>query len=140
MSCDWDNDWGGCLDENGDPCYTCGGPGGGGGGLPGGSGGGVVITGGGTTYGGNTLNQVLQSILSGMAILNRAPYVPTSIQPAQQPIIYQQPAGYNPSLGAGANNFGGSLQNFITKNSTPILIGGGLLVLMMMKPPVSRSR
>ena len=108
---------------------------GGGGGIPNWS-----INQGGATGQSGTYSQTLQAILSGIALFQHQPYVPTSVQPVQQPVyIPNQQGQYGVgNYGAGQNTLG-SLQNFITKNSGAMLLVGAGIVLFMMRPP-SRAR
>lgn len=133
MGCNWDADWGGCLDDFGDPCYTCNPvyvpP----------SQTGVTITGGGGTYSQGNLNLILASILSGLAIFQHQPYVPTTIQPQQpQPIIYQQPLGGG-GLDNRGRNFGSSFQKLV-EDHPGIIAGGAIAVLLFVMKPPTRSR
>ena len=113
------------------------------GGYGGGSGGGgaVTINQGGATTSAGTYSQTLAAILSGLAILHNQPYVPTSIQPAQQPIYLPNTgigygvAGYGDT---GRTNAFGGIQQYIQQHPMAILIGVGAIALIMMRPPMVR--
>lgn len=77
----------------------------------------ITVTAGGVTAPTGNINTILSSILSGVALVQHAPYVPTTIQPQQQPIVY------NPNLAAGSNlnlnsnqGIATKIQNWISKN------------------------
>lgn len=142
MSCDYYAGWEGYPDGNytnppgseygGVPCNPNIGGGGGGGGNPPN----WVINQGGATSQSGQYSQTLQAILSGLAIFQHQPYVPTSVQPVQQPqyIPINPQGGYGAGYGGGQNTLG-SFQNFIQKNSGAMLLVGAGLVLYMMRPP-----
>lgn len=100
----------------------------------------------------NPLNQYLQAILSGFALLQHAPYVPTNQQPVTQNYSgavgqNQCPGGYvynaatrgcSPLSGGGSQNTLGGFQNFIEQNKGAALLLGAGAVLLFMRPPTRR--
>lgn len=119
-----------------DPDFEHGGEGGDGGDV-----GNIVLTGsgGGTTAQTNTLNQILQALLSGFAIQQHQPYVPTQIQPAP----YGTAATSADQLAliralqlqGGGSTTGGKIELWIKNNTgvTLMLVAGA--ALFFMKPP-----
>lgn len=98
----------------------------------------VIATANGMQVQSTTLDKILGSVLSGMAIIKNAAYVPTTIQPQTEPtIVYQQPMGGG-GLG-GDGTAAGKVENWLKNNTGVALMGAGALVLSLMKPP-SRSR
>lgn len=94
---------------------------------------GVTVKG---TY--TTLDKLLASALSGLALFKGAGYVPTNVQPQQYssyPLGGEYPAGYQ----YPATNAGGRIQQFIEQNTGFLLLAGGAVVLLLMKPPVARN-
>lgn len=89
----------------------------------------------------------LQAILSGLALWQRANYIPTPLQQGQTPYgaTPQQPTiqYLDPIGGGGAtprtNAFGG-IQQYIQEHPLPVLGGVILLGALLMRPPVQRAR
>jgi hypothetical protein len=83
------------------------------------------------------LDKVMASILSGLALMTGAPYVPTTTQPVKQ--NYTQypgtgyPANYNPATGqylAASNvNTGSSIQTWLQQNMVVVALGIGAFML-----------
>ncbi len=112
---------------------------------------------GGTVYGGSnpptstpkdyhTLDSILASVLSGFALLQHAPYVPTGNNPYNQPVaapvVYPPTSGGN--LGGGSGNLGannasitagtlGKVEAWVKKNPGASAIGG-LVVAALFLP------
>lgn len=126
----------------GEPCTPFVSNTGGGGGVNGGGiiPTGTVVTGGGTTFHTSNLDLILNSILSGLGLLTHAPYVPTTVQPQQQPIVIANPNANAYGGSGGGGNAAGSIQRFFEQHPYAVLAGGAALVLLLMKPPVSRAR
>lgn len=90
----------------------------------------------GVQYGVTTLDKILASVLSGLAIVKNQPYVPTTQQPQSQ---YQQgayPPEYYALLAQQQQNSnlgqaGSDLENFIKNNTGLLLVGGVAVVLFM---------
>lgn len=150
MSCDYYASWD-CAPDGyydapcGNPCNPTplgggGGGGYGGGGYGGGGGGTVTIQPSGGQINTGIFSQTLQGILSGIALFQHQPYVPTTIQPQQHVQTY--PVGAN-GLPIGSVNTGGNtlgnLQSFIQKNSGAVLLAVVGFGLFMLRPP-SRAR
>jgi hypothetical protein len=147
--CLWDNDWGGCLDQYGDPCYTCGGPPAGGGGQtviyvpPGGGGGGGnathwfdniigVVSQAFQAWGHNPTNQVAPG---GAVIQNPTAAIVASQANAQ--IAASQYQGGGVRGGAAEDAFAG-LGNYVGQH--PFLVLGliGGVILLFRQPPGKR--
>jgi hypothetical protein len=83
------------------------------------------------------LDKVMASILSGLALMTGAPYVPTTTQPVKQ--NYTQypgtgyPTNYNPATGqylAASNvNTGASIQTWLQQNMVVVALGIGAFML-----------
>ena len=84
--------------------------------------GGVIVKGNITT-----LDKILGTITSIWALERGAGYVPTTHQPAQQPIIYNP----QPLNGGGYGSTGGNIEGFIRNNTGLLLIAGIGVVLFM---------
>lgn len=135
----------GYYDDFGNACSPSSGGGGGGGGYGGGGGG--YGGGGGTVTiqpSGGQINtgifsQTLQGILSGIALFQHQPYVPTTIQPQQH--VQQYPVGVNglPITNNSSGNTLGNVQTFIQRNSGAVLLAVVGFGLFMLRPP-SRAR
>lgn len=77
-----------------------------------------------------TLDKILGTFLSSVALFKNAPYVPTAVVPQQQPqVIYQPSATENYNGGSGGSGIGSQIENLITNNTGLILIGGLAFVL-----------
>jgi|CXWL01.1.fsa_nt_gi hypothetical protein len=92
----------------------------------------ATMTAGGVTTQATNLDKILQGILSGFALFQKAPYVPTTIQPRQEPQIIYQPTG---NQYASGGNTGSQIQEFIQNNTGLLLVGGLVVVAFFMKPP-----
>lgn len=89
------------------------------------------------------LSQILNSILSGVALIQGANYVPTPLQSGQLPqgassqqpptIIYQ--GGGAGNYGGGGGNTAGNFQRFLEQNKGAVILGLIGVGLFMMKPP-----
>lgn len=96
----------------------------------------------GTQVSGGTLNTILNDVLSGLAILNKAPYVPTTAQPRPQQI-------YSPSLNAQGQPYnvaanlsqtgstGAAIESFV-RNNTGLLLAAGVAFLLLQSKGFSR--
>lgn len=89
--------------------------------------------------GGSWLNDLLNTFIYSSALYNNASHIPTTAHQTQTPVqqvINPYPQGSaipQNSLGASAGaNLGGSIQDFISKNSTLLLVAGVGLVLYKM--------
>lgn len=103
----------------------------------------IAVNQGGAQVSGGTLNTILNDVLSGLAILNKRPYVPTTTQPVSP--YGSSVSAINPATGipyqtglvtggsAGAN-IGATLQNFVQNNTGILLIAGAAFLLLQMKP------
>lgn len=138
MSCTYDQDGVLLDDQTGAPCGQTIGPGNVyGGTVYGGSNG----TGSGVVNG--TLNTVLQSILSGVALFKRAPYVPTSNNPYNQapPTIVTGLGGLGSGGSGNLNNSSitagtvGKVEAWIKKNPGVSAMIAGAVILFYAKPP-----
>lgn len=99
-----------------------------------------VINQGGATAQQGTYSQTLQAILSGIALFQHQPYVPTTVQPVQQPqVIYQPQGGYGYGNEPARSNAFGGIQQYIQEHPLPVLGGVILLAALLMKPPVRRA-
>lgn len=159
MSCEYYADWGpelpdGWYDENGNTCnpdYS----GGSGGGNSGGSGGGYHLPTGVGNIGGwpggsqGQLSQVLNSLLSGIALFQHQNYVPTPLQSGQVPggasgqqPSYLYPPGYQQNqgnLGSGGTA-SGKVENWIKRNTGATAIIAGLAVILYMRGQQKSTR
>lgn len=97
----------------------------------------ITITGSGATANISTLDKVLASIMSGVALVTHQPYVPTTIQPTntyggtgtltQSQLATLQTASLQ-------KNFGGQLQSLLQKNSGVVALAAvGLVVMLLAK-------
>lgn len=135
---------GGGNPSGGGNCYggftlqgqPCGGGNSGGGGFPGGT---ITTQPSGVQMNSGIFSQTLQGILSSIALFQHAPYVPTGVQPQQQPVYYPNQQGQQGVYLGASNNTLGSFQNFVTKNSGAALLVVLGLGLFLLKPP-SRAR
>lgn len=114
-----------------------------------GSGGGGGGNTGNTGSGGGTYSQTLQAILSGLALWQRANYIPTQLQQGQTPygatppqptVQYLEPTGNVGATPRAATNAFGGIQQYIQDHPLPVLVGVVLLGALLMKPPVQRAR
>lgn len=100
----------------------------------------ILITGGGSTAQTGVFSQTLQAILSGIALFQHAPYIPTGVQPQQQPQIIYANTG-NAGAGnyaAGGNNTLGKVEAWLKNNTGVALMGGAAVVLYFMSPKTRR--
>lgn len=102
---------------------------------------------GGITGGQTTLDKLLATLTSIYALNQRAPYVPTTAQPAQQSYYGGGQFDNNAALlalaqgrnsGTGAS-LGASIESLIQNNKGILLIGGIMVVLLFVKPPTRRN-
>lgn len=97
-----------------------------------------------------TLSQILNSILSGAALITNHNYVPTPLQTGQTPQgasgqqyssgYGQYPAGYNP-YAASNQNVSGQFQKLLEQHPAAVAAGAIALVLLLIpRPGVSAAR
>lgn len=100
--------------------------------------------------GGSTLQNILNSILSGAALLTNHNYIPTPLQTGQTPqgatgqsqygSYGQYPAGYNP-YAASNQNVSGQFQRLLEQHPAAVAAGAIALVLLLIpRPSVSARR
>jgi len=91
----------------------------------------VLVTGGQTT-----LDKILGTALTSLALLKNASYIPTTQQPNQQPdfnaILQQQQLSLlQQQQQTNTGKFADGLQQFVSENSTMLLIGGAAYLLFV---------
>jgi len=83
--------------------------------------------------GGTTLDKLLNTLTTSLALFKNAPYIPTTQQPIQQQQQYFPEAVLQPSQNYNSTGatFGASIENFVTNNTGVIAIGVVAYVLLM---------
>lgn len=104
----------------------------------------TIGTGGGVRVTTDPLDKILQTVLSGMAVVTGRNYVPTELQP-QQGISANGQGGLDPTTlalllrqqqtGGGGKNISGQLQQVLEQHPMAVAGGAILLLFLFMKPP-----